>query len=373
MSLTGSRSIASRRSCQGMAIDMAVRRQLEGGRWHGSCKLQWAMVSRTLVSLLPAISLVLLVGCELPDKDVAGDEEMIRSHEGEPCGEDDVLIQPCSDADGELGEEICYPADYGEEQLWSACQVETCGEVEDQQSCEREDGAGVQYCYETSTESLRWGPCVSENACVVGMSYECGFMDWTVDCFLDVNGIPTLEEYGCDTPLVLSFDGQAPAFVAPPMAAAAFDISGVGACTDPDWPTAATPWLAMDRDQSGSIEAGAELFGSGTRLASGSRAKQGFEALSELDSDHDGRITPADSAWSELVLWADHDGDRRSTNWELLPLESYGVLSIELDYRQELECDERGNCGKERASFTFRDGGQARSGEVVDVYLTCGE
>ncbi len=349
---------------------------------------------QTLLPLFPLLPLFVLGGCDVdgkegPDGDAMelvdededegedGGEEMPGSREGEVCG-DSVRIQPCSDEDDVLGEEICFPPEiWGDDPVWSACQIDDCPIVGAEQACGEED-EGVQYCWQTGSGSLRWGQCLTDPLCVPGESKSCGldpeiFGDMSAPCVLGAYGEPHLQEGSCDTPLVLSFDGREPAFASPPPAARAFDISGAGACLSPDWPTAATPWLALDRDQSGTIDGGHELFGNGTRLGSGRRAEQGFEALSELDSDGDGRITPADASWSELVLWADHDGDRRSSGWELLPLESYGVEAIELDYRRAATCDERGNCGIERASFTFRDQGRVRSGEVVDVYVACGE
>src|SRR5690606_13463790 len=142
------------------------------------------------------------------------------------------------------------------------------------------------------------------------------------------------------------------------------------ACGATDWPTAATPWLALDRDGSGAIEAGSELFGSATVLGRGVLADNGFTALAALDHNRDGRITAADPAFSRLLLWADHDADRRSTAWELTPLADLGVIAIGLTYREDPRCDDRSNCEVERAAFTFRDAlGRERVGEIIDVHL----
>ena len=137
-----------------------------------------------------------------------------------------------------------------------------------------------------------------------------------------------------------------------------------------DWPSAATPWLVLDRDGNGFIEDGSELFGSGTRLASGRRALNGFEALRELDSNGDGVISSTDDAWSELKAWSDADGDRVGADLELQGLAEFGLQRIELDYRVDRVCDARGNCEVERAAFVFVDAsGRERQGEVVDVHL----
>jgi hypothetical protein len=171
----------------------------------------------------------------------------------------------------------------------------------------------------------------------------------------------------CNTPLVLSFDGAPVEYLAD--SAHTFDVNG-GRSLVTDWPTARTPWLAVDRDGDGRIGDGAELFGSMTVLSSGRRAANGFAALRELDADGDGRITPKDPGFAGLLVWSDRDGDRRSTPDELASASTWELLSIDLDYTVEPRCDARGNCEVERASFRYRDAsGVERTGSVVDVHL----
>ena len=153
------------------------------------------------------------------------------------------------------------------------------------------------------------------------------------------------------TPLVLSFDG-APATLAASLGA--FDLDGTMSVAT-DWPTAATPWLALDRNGNGAIDDGGELFGSATVLAGGSRAANGLVALAELDSNGDGQITPADAAWSSLRLWSDRDGDRVSSAGELGSLDARGITAIDLGYTSAPHCDLRHNCEVERASFRWVD------------------
>jgi len=48
------------------------------------------------------------------------------------------------------------------------------------------------------------------------------------------------------------------------------------------------------------------------------------------------------------------------------------VLSIDLGYHVDPRCDDRGNCGVERATFHYVDAqGEVRRGEVVDLHLAC--
>lgn len=305
-----------------------------------------------------------------------------------------LIVGGCVAEEGEL----CAPESRGDDDddndAAELCQAEDeQGEAVDRtgEACEEEwadnpcrpNGAGVQYCdRELPDQPLAWGACVdpeeatcnlgdviNTESCADGVCEPC-----SIECIL-IDGVPHWEDHNaaigkCETPLVLSFDG-APIQMEP-APAATFDISDAGRCLTTDWPTAVTPWLAMDRDGDGAIESGRELFGSGTRLESGRRAPNGFTALTELDDNGDGRIDATDAAFKDLVLWADEDADKRSTWFELQPLSARGILSIELDYEIDRQCDDRGNCAVERASFKFIDrGGEVRDGEVVDMHLSC--
>ncbi|MEZ4426317.1 MAG: calcium-binding protein [Nannocystaceae bacterium] len=237
-----------------------------------------------------------------------------------------------------------------------------------ERECTTEGGAdGVTFCVLHEGEQV-WTACATAEPCMPGESWDFGCMGSV--CYFDGEHLATYswQEPDCNTPLVLNFDGAPLTFS--PASAASFDINATGECLSTDWPT--LPWLARDVDGDGEIDSGRELFGSGTRLRSGARASDGFMALAELDSDGDGKITPADPAFAELVLWSDSDDDRRGQLGELTPVSSLQLTAIHLDYAVRGECDERGNCGRERSAFEFRGpGGERRVGEVVDVYLAC--
>jgi hypothetical protein len=167
------------------------------------------------------------------------------------------------------------------------------------------------------------------------------------------------------TPLVISFDNAPVAFTA---STSRFELYPGDSTMTTDWPTAATPWLALDRDGDGAITSGAELFGDATVLPSGQRARHGFEALATLDANGDGKIDRADPMFASLLLWADRNGDRRSSPDELVSA-SKMIDAISLGFHVDARCDARVNCERERASVSWHDGGTSKTGSVVDVYL----
>jgi hypothetical protein len=217
-----------------------------------------------------------------------------------------------------------------------------------------------------------------EDPCTPGERRECDMPNagpaWETCILLDVQGAEPewgtceIESSTSSTPLVLSFDGGPVIFSAD--ATASFDLTGGEKSVVTDWPSAATPWLALDRNHNGVIDDGGELFGSATVLASGARAKNGFVALAELDSNGDGRISSEDAAWTELRVWSDRNGNRVSEDAELAAPSSFGLASIELANTRVPLCDARGNCEGERSALRFvgADGREA-SGAVIDVYL----
>jgi hypothetical protein len=223
-----------------------------------------------------------------------------------------------------------------------------------------------QYCYTDWEEGGRakiWSEC-GEWECWPGNQGGGGSV-----CEADEDGTYwQAPDTGGDTPLLLQFS-RAP--VRMQAAAASFRIGED--CEQTDWPVAETPWLVLDRDGDQQISSGEELFGSETRLGAG-RAHNGFEALSALDDNRDGRIDPADPAWPRLQLWSDANVDKRSAPSELLPLRARGVGALSLDYRVERRCDRRGNCELERSIFSWTGlAGEAQEGSLVDVHPRCGD
>lgn len=236
----------------------------------------------------------------------------------------------------------------------------------------------------TSGEPAEYGECLAQEeiVCMPGDRKNLGPHgdEWTQEvcgnrfaaCKI-YDGVPVWEEQYCETPLVLSFDGGPVEFIeaeATPMAT--FDITmQAGSCITTDWPSAATPWLALDRDGDGHISGGHELFGTGTRLDAGAHpgvhAANGFAALAELDANGDGIIDAQDPRFGELLLWRDHDADRSSTPGELSPLSESGVQALPVAGAGSADCDERGNC----AALGGQVQTAAGTGRLMDVYLSC--
>jgi hypothetical protein len=290
-----------------------------------------------------------------PDGDRGEDDEVDTDDAGETGEMDD------EGETGETGEDPATPNPApvdGPEVFDEPCDFE--GEV---RSCADRDDGAEQFCAEFAGETM-WGPCVEVPECYP-------LEDVCSICDLEA-GVPRYggeADCGSDTPLVLSFDGREPRFDA--ATTDSFDLAADGSCMNTDWPTADTPWLALDRDGNGLIDGGHELFGSGTSLASGVRADQGFQALAELDTNGDGKVSAADERFGDLLLWSDHDGDRRSSLTELEALASRGVTSLAVEHELRARCDARGNCGVERAAFEFASDTGAAIGEIVDVHMMC--
>ncbi len=118
--------------------------------------------------------------------------------------------------------------------------------------------------------------------------------------------------------------------------------------------------LALDRDHSGAIESGRELFGEGTDLA-----RDGHDALSRLDANHDGVIDARDPAFDALRLWLD-DGDGFSQPSELATLAGAGLRAISLQRTAQNAQHPSGNVLGDTSRAIREDG---RTVEVVDVWF----
>ena len=142
-----------------------------------------------------------------------------------------------------------------------------------------------------------------------------------------------------------------------------FDHDGNGFSEQTGWAGADDGLLVMDRDGNGTIDSGKELFGDETILSNGQKAANGFQALSELDSNKDGKIDANDAAWSQIKVWQDVDGDGYSTADELHSLDEVGIKSINLTSTPATSTDPEGNTQTRTGTFEKADGTIGTIGE----------
>ena len=114
------------------------------------------------------------------------------------------------------------------------------------------------------------------------------------------------------------------------------------------------------------IDDGTELFGNNSVLSSGETAKNGFEALADLDSNNDGVFNSADTEWNNVKVWKDANGNGIVDEGELLSLEQTGVAGINVDYKASTTVDASGNEHKQTCTFIKTDG---TTGSVHDVWF----
>jgi len=128
-----------------------------------------------------------------------------------------------------------------------------------------------------------------------------------------------------------------------------FDIQGDGQPMRIAWtaPGYYNAFLALDRDGSGTITSGKELFGNITAQPQ-SATPNGFLALAEFDKPEnggngDGVIDEQDAVFSKLVLWIDDNHDGISQPSELHKLSEFGIHSLSIGYFESRKTDEFGN------------------------------
>jgi len=147
-----------------------------------------------------------------------------------------------------------------------------------------------------------------------------------------------------------------------------FDYDGDSRREHTAWMEAGDAILALDINEDGNINDGSEVFGDHTKLQDGSLAQDGYEALSQYDSNGDNIIDAQDEKFSDLLLWKDENGDGKSNESELSTLEVNGVTSISLNREDGSvfeQMDENGNIITNETNYTSNNG----DGLVRDVWF----
>ena len=110
-----------------------------------------------------------------------------------------------------------------------------------------------------------------------------------------------------------------------------FDLAGTGSAQNVGWIGAGSGFLVRDLNHDGLINNGTEMFGNATTLASGGKAQDGFQALAQLDSNHDGVLNALDTAFSDLGVWVDSNSDGITQPGEIHSLASLNITQFNLN------------------------------------------
>ena len=144
-----------------------------------------------------------------------------------------------------------------------------------------------------------------------------------------------------------------------------FDYTGSGIKTATGWLSPDDGFLVLDRNLNGVIDSGRELFGDSTIKRDGQRAADGFDALRDLDSNADGKISALDSRFAELRLWRDLNQDGISQGNELFTLGQLNVASINVAASAHSQTLANGNQIADLGTYTRSDGSLGTTGEVT--------
>jgi hypothetical protein len=167
-----------------------------------------------------------------------------------------------------------------------------------------------------------------------------------------------------NTPIVLDLDGNGIQTVSATHGVV-FDVAATGTAHKTGWVGGNDALLVMDRNGDGKINNGSELFGAGTQLVSGGHAANGFQALADQDTNHDGKITAVDANFNQIKLWVDANHDGKTDAGELHGLADFGITSLNLDYTHGTVKD-NGNLLGLVSSYSKADGS---THAMTDVWL----
>jgi hypothetical protein len=168
-------------------------------------------------------------------------------------------------------------------------------------------------------------------------------------------------------PLVLDLDGDGLELTAA-SGNVLFDHNADGIKTGTGWVKPDDGFLVRDINGNGTIDSGRELFGVDTIKSNSALATDGFDALRDLDSNHDGYITSADAAFGELKIWQDANQDGISQSSELKTLAQLNITRIGVNGTTTgPQASQVINNNLVALSGTFTQSGQTKTVGAIDL------
>ena len=143
-----------------------------------------------------------------------------------------------------------------------------------------------------------------------------------------------------------------------------FDHNGDEIAFKSSWISGDDGILARDINGDKEINSGAELFGNFTQLKNGELAKNGFEALKDLDSDDNGVFDESDKTFNEILVWQDYNSNGKAESGELKSLSEHGIKSINLEFLDDNTALDKDNKQILVGSFSINDSDNALASDI---------
>lgn len=145
-----------------------------------------------------------------------------------------------------------------------------------------------------------------------------------------------------------------------------FDHDGDGIKTGTGWVKPDDGWLVLDRNGNGTMDSGHELFGVNTIKSNGHLAKDGFDALKDLDANQDDKVDSIDEVFANLRIWRDLNQDGISQGNELSTLGDNSITAININSTAVRNDLGNGNIQTAAGSFTRSNGTTGITGETSE-------
>ena len=146
-----------------------------------------------------------------------------------------------------------------------------------------------------------------------------------------------------------------------------FDHNGDKIAFKSSWVNSSDGILARDIDGDGKITSGAELFGNFTKLKNGELAKNGAQALKDLDDNNDGIFDSNDKAFNEILVWQDKNSDGISQKNELKTLNEHNIKSIDLEFMADNTALDKDNKQILIGSFSTNISNESKNNLASDI------